>query len=168
MVRVIENRSYYDPERVRNLIATSYLSDPMPMIVLCHKHNYIEFLTDYLVRNNQIHALYTFCRQEKNHKFLPRVLFTLLKFEVPELTQPHVDSLLLEAGECNKPEMIKVFEDAKKLVQLYDWLKKQSQNDKSPEVNTAYGKVLVELDLNPRLFMEHNKFYDHSRLGRFC
>lgn len=43
-----------------------------------------------------------------------------------------------------------------------------SESDSQKPVHTAYAKVLVELDANPRLFLSHNQHYDRHRVGRFC
>lgn len=64
--------------------------------------------------------------------------------------------------------MIKVFESRKQLVKLQEWLKKIMVNDQSKPVHTAYGKILVELDLSPKLFLKTNQNYDRQIVGRFC
>jgi len=78
VVRIIKERPFYDAEKVRNLIATSFLADPAPMITLCHKHDYIEFLSEYLFKNNQIPALFAYAAEADSHKNLPRLLSALL------------------------------------------------------------------------------------------
>lgn len=168
VIRIIKERPFYDAEKVRNLIATSFLSDPMPMITLCHKHNFIEFLGEYLVRNNQIAALYGYASDPDSHKNLPRLLSALLDLNDPYIADPLIQQLLAQAGPCDNVEMIKIFESRKQLAKLYEWLKKIVVGDQTKPVHTAYAKVLVELDLSPKLFLQHNQNYERERVGRFC
>lgn len=52
------------------------LADSTPMIELCHKHDYMEFLTQYLVQNKQFLPLVNYINA--NSKNLPKVLGALL------------------------------------------------------------------------------------------
>jgi clathrin heavy chain len=122
-IRIIRNRSFYDPEKIRSLIATSFLSDPRPMIVLCDKHSYLEFLTQYLFKNNQFHPLIMYISQKENSKGLPRVLGELLDIDTPQSLE--LASVIIDqAGECDHQQMIMAFESRKKLPLLQSWVEK--------------------------------------------
>jgi clathrin heavy chain len=50
--RVIRETSCYDPEKVRDFLKDSRITDPRPLIYLCDMHGYIDDLTRFLYQTN--------------------------------------------------------------------------------------------------------------------
>lgn len=50
--RICRESNCYDPERVKNFLKEAKLSDPLPLIIVCDRFNFVHDLVLYLHKNN--------------------------------------------------------------------------------------------------------------------
>lgn len=142
------------------------MADPRLIIAVCEKNDFVEDLALALAVSGNAYEMIEYVK--RNPEKFPRFIGTCLDHLGTYVHEPLILELLSIAGPCDNKDVIQRFEKKEVLTLLHDWLKKVSVADKSLIVHTALGKVLVMLDQGPKLFLDHNTFYDRHRLGRFC
>jgi clathrin heavy chain len=50
--RICRESNYYDPERVKNFLMKIKLINPLPLIIVCHRFNFVHELVHYLYQNH--------------------------------------------------------------------------------------------------------------------
>lgn len=76
--RIIQSNEVYDPTEVRDFLIEAKLQDPMPLIFLCNKYEYIEDMVSFLLNNEKFKRFIDYFIFNVNPKAAPKVLKLLL------------------------------------------------------------------------------------------
>lgn len=165
--RMCRESNYYDPEAVKNFLKEAKLADPMPLMIVCDRFDYIAELVLYLHQNGLQRFIEVFI-QRINPSRTPAVVAVMLDIgcdaEVIQSmlqTAPPAFSVEELTMECEMRNQLRV---------LLPFLEQRVRADKSDApLNTALAKILI--DSNQRAaedFLRENSVYDPLAVGRYC
>jgi len=92
--RVCRDSAVYDPIEVKNYLVEARLADPLPLIHVCDRHDFIEEMTAYLYTNHLLHYVEVYVQKLTPEK-LRRVVEKLLDLDCNE---DFVRNLLMLVG----------------------------------------------------------------------
>ncbi|KAJ1913951.1 Clathrin heavy chain [Mycoemilia scoparia] len=163
--RVVRENEHYDPEKVKNFLKESNLSDQLPLIIVCDRFGYVHDLVLYLYTNGMTKYIEVYV-QQVNSSRLPEVVGALLDVDCDEGV---IKSLISSvAGEFAISSLVNEVEKRNRLKLLHRWLEaKASADSQDSAVYNALAKIYIDSNYEPEKFLSTNKLYDPQTIGEY-
>lgn len=165
--RICRESNYYDPERVKNFLKESKLSDQLSLIIVCDRFDFVHDLVLYLYQNNMYKFIEIYV-QRVNPSRAPQVVGGLLDVDCDESI---IKSLLMSVPPqaINVDQLVAEAEQRNRLKLLLPWLDTRiRENSTDPGVHNAVAKIVIDSNNNPEQFLKENQFYDSASIGHYC
>ncbi|CAJ0571334.1 unnamed protein product, partial [Mesorhabditis spiculigera] len=164
--RICRESEVYDPERVKNFLKEAKLSDQLPLIIVCDRHNMVHDLVLYLYRNQLQKYIEVFV-QKVNPARLPEVVGGLLDVDCSE---DAIKQLIVNTrGKFDIDLLVEELEKRNRLKLLTHWLDSRVQEGaKDPATHNALAKIYIDSNQNPDRFLKENQYYDSRVVGKYC
>jgi len=142
------------------------LQDPIPLIVVCDKYNYVHDLVLYLYRNKRHEDIKTFVLKV-NPSRLPVVVGGLLDVDC---TEDIIKNLItVVRGQFSTDELVEEVEKRNRLKLILPWLESRvHEGSDEPATHNALAKIYIDSNNNPERFLKENPYYDSKVVGRYC
>jgi len=168
--RVCRENNHYDPKEVKEFLLQQNLRDPRPLIHVCDRFDFVDELTAYLY-NNQFNNFIEAYVQRMNLKAAPPVIGALLDLNAPDdqirkilesVRPPGDDDTFIE-------NLVEQVEKRNRLKLLRNWLEgRASEGSTDPHLYNGLAKIYVDVNNNPKNFLETNKLYQSKVVGKYC
>ncbi|KAI8807650.1 hypothetical protein BJ742DRAFT_811431 [Cladochytrium replicatum] len=165
--RICRESNVYDPERVKNFLKEAKLSDQLPLIIVCDRHNFVHDLVLFLYQNNLYKYIEIYV-QKVNPARTPQVIGALLDVDCDESV---IKSLLSSVRAQSVPvsELVEEVEKRNRLKMLAQWLEARVlEGVTDSHVYNAIAKIYIDTNNNPERFLRENQFYDALVVGKYC
>lgn len=164
--RICRESNCYDPERVKNFLKEAKLTDQLPLIIVCDRHNMVHDLVLYLYRNQLQKYIEVFV-QKVNAARLPIVVGGLLDVDCSE---DAIKQLIMNTrGKFDIDELVEEVEKRNRLKLLSYWLESRVQEQhQDPATHNALAKIYIDSNQNPDRFLKENPYYDSRVVGKYC
>ncbi|KAI9281895.1 hypothetical protein BY458DRAFT_498367 [Sporodiniella umbellata] len=164
--RICRESNYYDAEKVKNYLKEAKLSDQLPLIIVCDRHNFIHDLVLYLYHNN-LHSFIETYVQRVNPSRTPEVIGGLLDVGCDEDV---IKNLLLSVqGDIPVDKLCEEVEQKNRLKLLLPWLNlRVTAGSTDVEVYNALAKIYIDTNNNPEPFLKENEYYNPRAIGKYC
>jgi clathrin heavy chain len=161
--RMCQESQYLQPERVRDFLMQADIPDPIPLIVLCDRFEFVEDLTKYLYKKQKFRELETYAQQ-----FTPRnagkVIGALIDIEAPnDLIVRLINSVQHTAPIGELIEQTMKRERLKLLEPIL--LQRQQTGSVDPDTNNGIVLLAVQSNRNPEKVLNENQYYDPKYVG---
>ncbi|KAJ1671376.1 Clathrin heavy chain, partial [Spiromyces aspiralis] len=163
--RVVRENEHYDPEKVKNFLKESNMSDQLPLIIVCDRFGFIHDLILYLYSNSMTKYIEVYV-QQVNSSRLPEVVGALLDVDCDE----HIIKSLVSSvtGQFPISSLVDEVERRNRLKLLHRWLEaKASADSQDPAVYNALAKIYIDSNYEPEKFLSTNKLYDPKIIGAY-
>lgn len=164
--RICRESNCFDPERVKNFLKESKLSDQLPLIIVCDRFDFVHDLVLYLYRNNLIKYIEIYV-QKVNPSRLPVVIGGLLDVDCAE---DQIKQMILSVrGQFSVDELVEEVEKRNRMKLLLPWLETRiHEGSNDPGVHNALAKIYIDSNNNAEKFLKENQFYDSRVVGKYC
>uniref|UniRef100_A0A1I8GPI0 Clathrin heavy chain n=1 Tax=Macrostomum lignano TaxID=282301 RepID=A0A1I8GPI0_9PLAT len=163
--RIVRESSVYEPERVKNFLKEAKLTDQLPLIIVCDRHNFVHDLVLYLYRNNLQKYIEIYV-QKVNPSRLPAVVGGLLDVDCADDVVKQL--ILVVRGQFDTDELVAEVEKRNRLKLLLPWLEARVHDgSQEPATHNALAKIYIDANNNPERFLRENKFYDSKVIGKY-
>lgn len=164
--RICSENKHYNPEKVKNFFKDTKLTDPLPLITVCDRFDFIHDLVLYLHQNNLYKDIETYIRTV-NPSRTPAVIGALLDVGCDESI---INNLLMSVrGDMLIQELVDLTEKMNHLKLLKTWLEtKVSEGSKDIEVYNALVKIYIDCSNDPETFLKSNEYYNPNTIGKYC
>ncbi|KAG9243910.1 hypothetical protein BJ878DRAFT_508483 [Calycina marina] len=165
--RICRDSNFYNPEKVKNLLKESKLTQQLPLIIVCDRFNMVHDLVLYLYQNQQFQSIETYC-QKVNPGKTPAVIGGLLDVDCEENI---IRSLLTTVNPTSVPidELVAEVESRNRLKILLPFLEATlASGNQQQAVYNALAKIYIDSNSNPEKFLKENDQYDTLIVGKYC
>merc|ERR1719253_1403067 len=164
--RVCRDSNIYDAEEVKTYLKNAKLLDPRPLIHVCDRFDFVDELTEYLYLNSLLQYVEVYVTKVSPGK-TPQVVGKLFDLGANE---DFTKRILMAVGTaCPVEEMVEIAETRNRLRMLQPWLEARvATGSTEPGTHNALGKILIQLNKDPKAFLTNNMFYEPKVLGPFC
>lgn len=165
--RICRESNFYDPEKVKNFLKESQLTEQLPLIIVCDRFNFIHDLVLYLYKNQQFKSIEVYV-QRVNPSRTPAVIGGLLDVDCEESI---IKGLLQSVNPTSIPidELVAEVESRNRLKLLLPFLEATlASGNQQQAVYNALAKIYIDSNNNPEKFLRENDQYDSLVVGRYC
>eukprot|EP00124_Ichthyophonus_hoferi_P002666 Ihof_evm7s191 gene=Ihof_evmTU7s191 len=164
--RICRDSNVFDPERVKNYLKESRLTDQLPLIIVCDRFEFVHDLVLYLYKNNLQKYIEIYV-QKVNPARLPVVVGGLLDVDCSE---DIIKNLILSVhGQFDVGELSDEVEKRNRLKLLLPWLEQQvSAGSVDSDTHNALAKIYIDSNSNAEHFLQENPYYDSKVVGKYC
>ncbi|KAF2405615.1 clathrin heavy chain [Trichodelitschia bisporula] len=165
--RVCRESNFYDPEKVKNFLKEAQLSEQLPLIIVCDRHNFVHDLILYLYKNQQFQSIEIYV-QRINPGRTPAVIAGLLDVDCDEKI---IRDLLASVSPVSVPidELVAEVESRNRLKLLLPFLEATAQTGQQQQaVYNALAKIYIDSNNDPEKFLTANDSYDTLIVGKYC
>merc|ERR1719253_1833611 len=164
--RVCRDSNIYDAEEVKTYLKNAKLLDPRPLIHVCDRFDFVDELTEYLYLNSLLQYVEVYVTKVSPGK-TPQVVGKLFDLGANE---DFTKRILMAVGTARPvEEMVEIAETRNRLRMLQPWLEARVPTGSTePGTHNALGKILIQLNKDPKAFLTNNMFYEPKVLGPFC
>ncbi|CAB3402575.1 unnamed protein product [Caenorhabditis bovis] len=164
--RICRESQCYDAERVKNFLKEAKLTDQLPLIIVCDRHNMVHDLVLYLYRNQLQKYIEVFV-QKVNAARLPIVVGALLDVDCSE---DAIKQLIINTrGKFDIDELVEEVEKRNRLKLLSHWLESRIQEGATDAAtHNAVAKIYIDSNNNPDRYLKENPYYDSKVVGKYC
>ncbi|MCP9257506.1 Clathrin heavy chain [Dirofilaria immitis] len=164
--RICRESNCYEAERVKNYLKEAKLTDQLPLIIVCDRHDMVHDLVLYLYRNNLQKYIEVFV-QKVNPARLPIVVGGLLDVDCSE---DAIKQLIINTrGKFDIDELVEEVEKRNRLKLLAPWLEMRVQEGTTDAAtHNALAKIYIDANNNPERFLRENPYYDSRIVGKYC
>ena len=165
--RVCRESNAYDPEKVKNFLKETKLTEQLPLIIVCDRFNFVHDLVLYLYKNQQFKSIETYV-QRVNPARTPGVVGGLLDVDCDESI---IKSLLASVTPASIPvdELVNEVESRNRLKLLLPFLETTlAQGNQQQAVYNALAKIYIDSNNDPEKFLKDNDQYDSLTVGKYC
>ncbi|KHN74993.1 putative clathrin heavy chain 1 [Toxocara canis] len=164
--RICRESNCYEAERVKNYLKEAKLTDQLPLIIVCDRHDMVHDLVLYLYRNNLQKYIEVFV-QKVNPARLPIVVGGLLDVDCSE---DAIKQLIINTrGKFDIDELVEEVEKRNRLKLLATWLELRVQEGATDAAtHNALAKIYIDANNNPERFLKENPYYDSRVVGKYC
>ncbi|KAK0417358.1 hypothetical protein QR680_012963 [Steinernema hermaphroditum] len=164
--RICRDSNCYDAERVKNYLKEAKLSDQLPLIIVCDRHEMVHDLVLYLYQNSLQKYIEVFVHKV-NPSRLPIVVGALLDVDCNE---DAIKQLIVNTrGKFDIDELVTEVENRNRLKILAPWLETRIQEGNTdPATHNAIAKIYIDSNNNPDRFLRENAYYDPLVVGKYC
>ncbi|KAF1745283.1 hypothetical protein MXB_2618 [Myxobolus squamalis] len=164
--RICRESNCYDPEKVKNFLKESKLTDQIPLIVVCDRFNFVEELVLHLHRNNYLKYIEVYV-QKVNPARLPEIVGALLDVDCHE---DFIKNMIM--GCTGNYSMTKLLEEVRKrnrIKIIRPMIESRiASGSTDPSLHSAFGIVCIDSNNRPDVFLKENLYYDSLIVGSFC
>merc|ERR1719253_1200729 len=159
--RVCRDSNIYDAEEVKTYLKNAKLPDPRPLIHVCDRYDFVDELTEYLYLNSLLQYVEVYVTKVSPGK-TPQVVGKLFDLGANE---DFTKRILMAVGTaCPVEEMVEIAETRNRLRMLQPWLEARvATGSTEPGTHNALGKILIQLNKDPKAFLTNNMFYERQR-----
>lgn len=165
--RICRESNFYDPEKVKNFLKESQLTEQLPLIIVCDRFNFIHDLVLYLYKNQQFKSIEVYV-QRVNPSRTPAVIGGLLDVDCEESI---IKGLLQSVNPASIPidELVAEVESRNRLKLLLPFLEATlASGNQQQAVYNALAKIYIDSNNNPEKFLKENDQYDSLVVGKYC
>ena len=165
--RICRESNFYDPEKVKNFLKESQLTEQLPLIIVCDRFNFIHDLVLYLYKNQQFKSIEVYV-QRVNPSRTPAVIGGLLDVDCEESI---IKGLLQSVNPTSIPidELVAEVESRNSLKLLLPFLEATlASGNQQQAVYNALAKIYIDSNNNPEKFLRENDQYDSLVVGKYC
>lgn len=163
--RICRESNFYEPEKVKNFLKESKITDQIPLIIVCDRFDFVNDLVLHLHKNNLLKYIEIYV-QKVNPARLPEIVGALLDLDCREDflrgmmmgTPPSysMEKLVEEVSKRNRIKLVRPI--IENLV---------SSGNVDPSVHSALAIIFIESNNRPDIFLKENQFYDSLYVGRY-
>lgn len=152
--RICRESNYYNPEKVKNFLKETKLSDQLPLIIVCDRFDFVHDLVLYLYQNGLTNFIEVYV-QRVNSARTPQVIGGLLDVDCDEQT---IKNLLASVtGIFLVEDLVQEVESRNRLKLIQPWLQsKINTGSQDPALFNALAKILIDSNNNPEAFLKEN------------
>jgi len=163
---MVKESKHYDPEKIRDFLKEAKLPDPMPLVIVCDRFDFVDDLTRYLYKNNMSRIIEVYV-QKVNPLNTPIVVGALIDLGANE---DYIKSLIMSVRSlCPVDTLVEQVEKRNKLKLILPWLEARVQEGATePEVHNALAKIVIDSNKDPQTFLKDNQYYDSKVVGKYC
>lgn len=165
--RICRDSNAYNPEKVKNFLKETKLTEQLPLIIVCDRFNFIHDLVLYLYQNQQFKSIEVYV-QRVNPARTPFVIGALLDVDCQEQiiknllqsvdpTAIPIDDLVSEVETRNRLKILLPFLEATLL-----------SGNQQQAVYNALAKIYIDSNNSPEKFLKENEMYDTLVVGKYC
>lgn len=164
--RVTRESNYYDPEKTKNFLKESRLTDQTPLVNVCDRFDFIDELVHFLYGNSQLKFVDALCRQ-KNPLRTPQVVGALLDVDADE---NFIRNILQAVGAmCPIDALVEEVEKRNRLKLIVQWLEARAgEGIQEPALYNALAKTYIDTNKDAEQFLTNNPYYDSRVVGKYC
>jgi len=159
--RICRESNYYNPEKVKNFLKETKLTDQLPLIIVCDRFDFVHDLVLYLYQNGLIKFIEVYV-QRVNSARTPQVIGGLLDVDCDETTIKGLLSTV--TGNFPIDELVHEVEQRNRLKLILPWLEARVQaGTQDSAVFNALAKIYIDSNNNPEAFLKENNVNIFSR-----
>ncbi|KAI0164895.1 clathrin heavy chain-like protein [Xylariaceae sp. FL1272] len=165
--RICRDSNYYNPEKVKNFLKEAKLTEMLPLIIVCDRHNFVHDLVLYLYQNQRFQAIETYV-QRVNPGRTPEVVGGLLDVDCDEQV---IKDLLRSVDATSIPidALVREVESRNRLKLLLPFLEATlATGNQQQAIFNALAKIYIDSNNNPEKFLKENDQYDTLSVGKYC
>ncbi|KAI1110847.1 clathrin heavy chain-like protein [Nemania sp. NC0429] len=165
--RICRDSNYYNPEKVKNFLKEAKLTEMLPLIIVCDKHNFVHDLVLYLYQNQRFQAIEVYV-QRVNPGRTPEVVGGLLDVDCDETV---IKELLKSVTAASIPidALVREVESRNRLKLLLPFLEATlAAGNQQQAIFNALAKIYIDSNNNPEKFLKENDQYDTLSVGKYC
>ncbi|KAI6093672.1 clathrin heavy chain [Hypoxylon rubiginosum] len=165
--RIARDSNYYNPEKVKNFLKEAKLTEMLPLIIVCDRHNFVHDLILYLYQNQRFNAIEVYV-QRVNPGRTPEVIGGLLDVDCDESV---IKNLLTTINPSSIPidALVHEVETRNRLKLLLPFLEATlAAGNQQQAVFNALAKIYIDSNNNPEKFLKENDQYDTLSVGKYC
>ncbi|KAI1333346.1 clathrin heavy chain-like protein [Xylariaceae sp. FL0255] len=165
--RICRDSNYYNPEKVKNFLKEAKLTEMLPLIIVCDKHNFVHDLVLYLYQNQRFQAIEIYV-QRVNPGRTPEVVGGLLDVDCDESV---IKDLLrsVDASAIPIDALVQEVESRNRLKLLLPFLEATlASGNQQQAIFNALAKIYIDSNNNPERFLKENDQYDTLSVGKYC
>ena len=152
--RICRESDHYNPEKVKNFLKETNLSDQLPLIIVCDRFDFVHDLVLYLYQKGLISAIEVYV-QRVNSARAPQVIGGLLDVDCDEGTIKNI--LMSITGTFPVNELVEQVEARNRLKLILPWLQaKINAGSQDSALYDALAKIYIESNNNPEQFLKEN------------
>ncbi|KAK2507187.1 hypothetical protein MC885_005192 [Smutsia gigantea] len=164
--RICRESKCYNLKRVKNFLKEAKLTDQHPLIIVCHRFDFVHDLVLYLYCNSlqRYTEIYV---QKVNPSRIPAVTGGLLDVDCSEEVIKNL--IMMVRGQFSTDELVAEVEKRNKLNLLLPWLESQSHEGcEDPTTHNALARICIDSCSSPEHFLGENPYYDSRVVGGYC
>ncbi|KAI1382048.1 clathrin heavy chain [Hypoxylon crocopeplum] len=165
--RICRDSNFYNPEKVKNFLKEARLTEMLPLIIVCDRHNFVHDLILYLYQNQRFNAIEVYV-QRVNPGRTPEVIGGLLDVDCDESM---IKNLLTTVQSSSIPidALVHEVETRNRLKLLLPFLEATlAAGNQQQAVFNALAKIYIDSNNNPEKFLKENDQYDTLSVGKYC
>ncbi|KAL7629469.1 Clathrin heavy chain [Parahypoxylon ruwenzoriense] len=165
--RICRDSNYYNPEKVKNFLKEAKLTEMLPLIIVCDRHNFVHDLILYLYQNQRFNAIEIYV-QRVNPGRTPEVIGGLLDVDCDESV---IKNLLTTINPASIPidALVQQVESRNRLKLLLPFLEATlASGNQQQAIFNALAKIYIDSNNNPEKFLKENDQYDTLSVGKYC
>ncbi|KAI1466714.1 clathrin heavy chain [Daldinia caldariorum] len=165
--RICRDSNFYNPEKVKNFLKEARLTEMLPLIIVCDRHNFVHDLILYLYQNQRFNAIEVYV-QRVNPGRTPEVIGGLLDVDCDESV---IKNLLTTINPASIPidALVHEVETRNRLKLLLPFLEATlAAGNQQQAVYNALAKIYIDSNNNPEKFLKENDQYDTLTVGKYC
>ncbi|KAI1481730.1 hypothetical protein K445DRAFT_315045 [Daldinia sp. EC12] len=165
--RICRDSNFYNPEKVKNFLKEARLTEMLPLIIVCDRHNFVHDLILYLYQNQRFNAIEVYV-QRVNPSRTPEVIGGLLDVDCDESV---IKNLLTTINPASIPidALVHEVETRNRLKLLLPFLEATlAAGNQQQAVYNALAKIYIDSNNNPEKFLKENDQYDTLTVGKYC
>jgi clathrin heavy chain len=164
--RVCKENSYYEVEKVKNLLVeqnNSVFYDAL--VILYTRFNLVHDLILHFYRNDLIDSIDSFV--SNSPKFMPEIIGALAFLNCSQV--PIIRYLTSFTRKYSIEDVIREVGNHEKLIILKEYLEELvSKGSKNSFIHTALAKIYIQQKINAEVYLKENKYYISRVIGNFC
>ncbi|KAI0020189.1 clathrin heavy chain [Xylariomycetidae sp. FL0641] len=165
--RICRDSQHYNPEKVKNFLKEARLTEMLPLIIVCDRHNFVHDLVLYLYQNQRFQAIEVYV-QRVNPGRTPEVIGGLLDVDCDESV---IKNLLQSVNAASIPidALVREVETRNRLKLLLPFLEATlASGNQQQAIFNALAKIYIDSNNNPEKFLKENDQYDTLSVGKYC
>ncbi|BAM41108.1 clathrin heavy chain [Theileria orientalis strain Shintoku] len=164
--RVVRENSHFDLFSAKEMLKSSALGDPKPLMIVCNRMGCVRELVEYLYNSDMARHVEVFV-SSINPASVSEVVATLLDLgSNDQLLNKILSNLRDTAG---MKAIIKVAEERHQLMMLQSFLETRiKEGYKEEELHTCLMKIYITSAQNAEEHLKTNKFYNRVQVAKYC
>ncbi|UKJ88832.2 clathrin heavy chain [Theileria orientalis] len=164
--RVVRENNHFDLFSAKEMLKSSSLADPKPLMIVCNRMGCVRELVEYLYNSDMARHVEVFV-SSINPASVSEVVATLLDLgSNDQLLNKILSNLRDTAG---MKAIIKVAEERHQLMMLQSFLETRiKEGYKEEELHTCLMKIYITSAQNAEEHLKINKFYNRKQVAKYC
>ncbi|UKK01209.2 clathrin heavy chain [Theileria orientalis] len=164
--RVVRENNHFDLFSAKEMLKSSSLGDPKPLMIVCNRMGCVRELVEYLYNNDMAGHVEVFV-SSINPASVSEVVATLLDLGSNDQLLNKILSNLRDT--TGMKAIIKVAEERHQLMMLQSFLETRiKEGYKEEELHTCLMKIYITSAQNAEEHLKTNKFYNRTQVAKYC